>query len=292
MLGDNVLIHISHQSREPLSFPNYPRTSPTSYQSSTVPQFPQQSPTFIASHTHPSSRHNSIPQSPAQSAADSPVLQPTSSSAPRLNGLSDRPLSRDTNQTELPRPKPTRFSNEPRTTRTADPMSFSSILSNNATDPPKPSSRPSHSSKQVRKSSHTVNGETPTSTAPTRKTQQKSTPSTNDYPGLMRRPVKVEAESTFSVKASGKSRSSIIAAEKESEKVRKEIAKIDALALSDIESPKWATAKENHVLSAHKRYADIENAETGRRKVSKSDSVMSKGLDANKDLLAPSHRNC
>ena len=93
----------------------------------------------------------------------------------------------------------------------------------------------------------------------------------------MRRPVKVEAESTAPVKASSKSRASQIAADKENEKVKKEMAKIDAMALSDIESPKWTTAKENHVVLGHKRYVDIENAETGRRKVSKFGWVESRG---------------
>lgn len=121
-----------------------------------------------------------------------------------------------------------------------------------------------------------MNGDAPSNTTSARKTHQKTTPSSNDYPGLTRRPVKVEAEAAAPVKASSKSKASLIAAEKENEKVRKEMAKIDAMALSDIESPKWASAKEKHVLSSQKRYLDIEEEETGRRKVSKSGSAVSR----------------
>ena len=48
------------------------------------------------------------------------------------------------------------------------------------------------------------------------------------------------------------------------------MAKIDALELSDIESPKWAAAKENYALSSRKRYRAIEAEESSKRKVGAS----------------------
>lgn len=145
-------------------------------------------------------------------------------------------------------------------------MAFSSILTALPTDTPKPLPRPAPSSKQFRRTS-TVNGDTPSNQVTTRKAHQKATPSSNDYPGLTRRPVKVEADSNAPVKVmNSKSKASTIASNKENEKVRKEMAKIDAMELSDIESPKWATAKENHARSSQKRYLEVEDAENGRRK--------------------------
>lgn len=152
-------------------------------------------------------------------------------------------------------------------------MAFSSILTALPADTPKPLPRPAPSSKQFRRTS-TVNGDTPSNQVTTRKAHQKATPSSNDYPGLTRRPVKVEADSNAPVKVmNSKSKASTIASNKENEKVRKEIAKIDAMELSDIESPKWATAKETHARSSQKRYLEVENAENGRRKVSEPSLV-------------------
>ncbi len=88
----------------------------------------------------------------------------------------------------------------------------------------------------------------------------------------MRRPIKVEAELVAPAKPmSSRSKASAMTAERaerEVEKVKKELAKIEAMELSDIESPTWAAAKEKHVLASQKRYLDVEEAENGRCKVS------------------------
>ena len=55
--------------------------------------------------------------------------------------------------------------------------------------------------------------------------------------------------------------------DKENEKVRKEMAKIDAMELSDIESPEWAAAKQKHVETSQKRQRDVETIENVKRKV-------------------------
>lgn len=59
----------------------------------------------------------------------------------------------------------------------------------------------------------------------------------------------------------------LINSERDNERVRKEMAKIDAMELSDVESPKWAPAKENYVVLSHKRYLDVEEGENVKRKV-------------------------
>lgn len=45
------------------------------------------------------------------------------------------------------------------------------------------------------------------------------------------------------------------------------MAKIDAMELSDMESPNWATKKEGYAQLIQKRYMEIENAENVKRKV-------------------------
>lgn len=193
------------------------------------------------------------------------------SSTQRVNGTADRPVSRDANQADLQRHTHSRANNEPRNTRTSDPMAFSSILTALPADPPKPPSRAAPSSKQFRRTS-ALNGDTPSNSVTTRKSHQKPAPSSSDYPGLTRRPVKVEADPAAPVKAtSSKSKAITMASDKENEKVRKEMAKIDAMELSEIETPKWTPAKVNHARSSQKRYLDVEDAESGRRKVSEPD---------------------
>ena len=161
----------------------------------------------------------------------------------------------------------TKGSEKSRTTRTSNPMAFSSILSSTAVDVPKPVSRAAPSSKQFRRSSHTPNGDAPSTSAVTRKSHQKAASSANDYPGLTRRLIKAEIDATSANNVSNVKATSA-SSEKEKEKVRKEIAKIEAMELSDIDSPTWATAKENHALSSRKRYVDVEENENIKRKVS------------------------
>lgn len=65
--------------------------------------------------------------------------------------------------------------------------------------------------------------------------------------------------------------------DKEIERIDREIAKIDALELSDVDSPDWATAKQEYARQSGKRLIDVQQIENNKRKVSdwtfqKSDS--------------------
>lgn len=180
----------------------------------------------------------------------------------------DRPPSRDLNNSDLPRQNHVRNSEESKATRTSDPMSFSSILSSNAADPPKTTTRPQLTSKQSRRSSNTPNGDTPSSSMVTRKSYQKNISSANDYPGLLRRPVKPEVEPTISARTVSSTHKAPLAnSGRDNERVKKEMAKIDAMELSDIDSPSWATAKKNYAMWCRKRFVEIEEIEDNKRKV-------------------------
>ena len=53
---------------------------------------------------------------------------------------------------------------------------------------------------------------------------------------------------------------SSVTSDKENEKVKKEMARIDAMVLSDIGSPDWETAKQRYLESSQKRQQDVEAA--------------------------------
>ena len=55
---------------------------------------------------------------------------------------------------------------------------------------------------------------------------------------------------------------------KDNEKVQKALADIDAMDLSDIESPVWVVAKQEHAQRGQKRALEVEEAEATKRKVS------------------------
>ena len=99
----------------------------------------------------------------------------------------------------------------------------------------------------------------------------------NDYPNLTRRAPKAEAEVPAPIKSGNSgSRALILTQGRDNLRVKKEMAKIDAMELSDIESPQWAAAKENYASSSRKRYRAIEEEERSKRKVSASDQGCSR----------------
>ena len=55
--------------------------------------------------------------------------------------------------------------------------------------------------------------------------------------------------------------------DKENEKVKKEMAKIDAAPLSPVELPAYEADKQKHAKSAQKRQRDVEHGEEIKRKV-------------------------
>ena len=157
---------------------------------------------------------------------------------------------------------------EPRATRTKDPMSFSSILSSNVPDPPKVPSRATAASKQSKGASQAVNGDSKPIPAALRKSLSRPTASPRDYVTPPKRSIKAEADVPI-VKSLSVSRPkpSSITSDKENEKVKKEIERINAMELSDIESPEWVSAKQRYIESSQKRQRDVEAAEDIKRKV-------------------------
>ena len=242
--------------------------SPITYQSPTRPHFSQHSPTFPTPHGHPASRRSSIAQSPVKNSFESPALpQGSYSYSSRANGSMDRPHSQSTIDEDLGHVG-VGSPEEPRLTRTKDPMSFSSILSSNVPDPPKAPSRATTASKQSKGASYAVNGDSKPIPAAPRKSLSRPTASPRDHATPLKRSMRAEADVPV-VKSLSVSRPkpSSVTSDKENEKVKKEMARIDAMELSDIESPDWESAKLRYFESSKKRQQDVEAAEDIKRKV-------------------------
>ena len=128
------------------------------------------------------------------------------------------------------------------------------------------------STRQFRKSLNSSNGEPAFGGIGPRRSQSKAASATNDHPNLTRRAPKAEAEGSAPTKSGNSgSKALTLTQGRDNLRVKKELAKIDAMELSDIESPKWAAAKENYALSSRNRYRAIEAEESSKRKVSASD---------------------
>ena len=148
-------------------------------------------------------------------------------------------------------------------------MSFSSILSSNPADPPKPSTQKLPAVKQFQRKSHTPNGDTIPS-ASAKKTTHDLPPLPTDDNGSSRKPAKNKAHSTTTVKTTPGTHKMTVHAvsDKENEKVKKEMEKIDAMELSDIDVLAWAAKKEEHALLSQKRQLAVDAVEESKRKVS------------------------
>ena len=157
---------------------------------------------------------------------------------------------------------------ETRVTRTKDPMSFSSILSSNVPDPPKAPARATAASKQSKGATHAVNGDSKPIPAAPRKSLSRPAASPRDYVTPPKRSMKAEADIPVLKNLSvSRPKPNSVTSDKENEKVRKEMDRIDAMELSDIESTEWESAKQRYRESSQKRQRDVEAAEDIKRKV-------------------------
>ena len=108
-----------------------------------------------------------------------------------------------------------------------------------------------------------------------------------------KRPVKAEADVLSQLKSSGlgKPKPGSATSDKENEKVKKEKARIDAMDLSDIDSPEWEIAKQQHAQLSQKRQRDVEAIEDVKRKVSAKQCCDELPTQANIVTSASSHSN-
>ena len=246
----------------------------STHQSPISARFPQQSPTFPNLHAHPSSRHNSVSQSPIHTLASPHSQKSFLNGAPSADGVLERTGASESSHVSLRRQSLSKAAEETKPTRTADPMSFSSILSSNTVDPPKFTVKQTPPVKHLRKSSKTPNGDTTPSvstltpsiiTVLHQSSNENTTPIKHD--STLQRP-SADNVKISNLKSSSALKNSIKLAQKDNEKVQKALADIDAMELSDIESSEWLSAKQQHLQKSRKRLLVVEDGEAGKRKVS------------------------
>ncbi|KAL9099689.1 MAG: hypothetical protein Q9163_004849 [Psora crenata] len=248
------------------SYPADANTSPQTYYSPTQHRFPPQSPTLPNSHAHPISRQPSILQSPAKAALESPTVGGRSQrTCVEINGSMDHPSSQGTVDEE------TYYSNralldEPKPVRKSDPMSFSNILSGDVTQIPKISPPQAPPAKHLKNASKTANGDTRIALAAPRKSLPKTTSTSNHASSNHQELQKSSVDISTPLKSSGAIKRKSIATGRDGEKVKKEMAKIDVMELSDIESPAFEGARQLYIQLSRKRQHDIETAEEVKRK--------------------------
>ena len=151
-------------------------------------------------------------------------------------------------------------------------MSFSNILSSNAVEPPKTTPRALPAAKHFQRKSHTPNGDSgPVAAA--KKISGKKASSPNENGGSPRKSAKPKTHSPALAKIPVNNINHhkvgvAMLSDKENEKIKKEMDKIEAMGLSDPESSAWGAEKESFRMAALKRQADVDEVEDKKRKAS------------------------
>jgi chromatin-remodeling ATPase INO80 len=153
--------------------------------------------------------------------------------------------------------------------RPADPMAFSSILSNSTNEPAKLASHAEIALKESRKPSRSSNGHLQVDeTAPRMSTRQASNRhSASGVERIVRARSNGDVEMTDSsihLNIGGKGRSTT--SDKENE-VNMAAAKIDETELSDLEVPEFDNCKMKFIEKSRKRALEIEQLDAAKRKV-------------------------
>ncbi|KAL8820904.1 MAG: hypothetical protein Q9191_007419 [Dirinaria sp. TL-2023a] len=146
-------------------------------------------------------------------------------------------------------------------------MSFSSILSSHPADPPKPTTQVLPAVKQFQRKSHTPNGDTASSTSHKKVSQSTAHPPPDE--GMTsRKPVKTKSQARPTPKHAPAAPKIFAnnSSDKENEKVKREIERLDAMELCDIDSSTLAAKKEEHALIGQKRQLNVDSIEDSKRK--------------------------
>lgn len=227
--------------------------------------FPQHSPTAPTSHAHPPSRHNSISQSPLQTMTDPPMHRQNSGYYTDANGTPAQSAVEHSHSVSSRHDSYPKVKEEP---KASNPMSFSNILSSNTADAPDITPRGLPPTKQFRKTHSVPNGDVGPPSAIFRKSSHRASPVQyeNSEP---HKPSKSDEHRPYSAKnPKAKSKAITSMSDKENHRIEQELVRIDAMELSDIESPEWAIAKQDFARSRKKRLLDLEKAEDSKCKVS------------------------
>jgi len=153
----------------------------------------------------------------------------------------------------------------------ADPMSFSSILSSTAVDPPKPAVSRAPVHKQSRRKSKTPNGDASTAIALTpshnsaRKTPRKSPALIKEEP-IVADHVRDHPKARVS-RSNLPPKAARTTSTKDVKEALQALADVTEMGSSDVEFPGWADAKEVFRQVSHKRQLSVGSGEATKNKV-------------------------
>ena len=158
--------------------------------------------------------------------------------------------------------------------KASNPMSFSNILSSNTADPPEATPRVLPPTKHFKKTHSVPNGDAGPPSAIFRKSSYKAGLVKNESSDPPK-PSKTDDHRSSPAKIpKSKSKAVSSMSDKENHKIAQELARIDAMEHSDVESSKWTVAKQDFIRSRNKRSLDTENTEESKRKVSNRHTVL------------------
>ena len=180
-------------------------------------------------------------------------------------------------------PQAAQIKDEQAPTRTANPMAFSSILSSNSNEPSKEQLRPPSPTKQQTKSVESSIDERNSSVSSIQKIAKKPAPLKSSP--APKRKIKKSAVKSISPRKqlNGSFKQALPStSDKENEKIQKEVDRIDAMTLSDIEAPGWEESRNNYEQVHHERQNFVNGLEQAKRRVSEH---RTKAIDAETMLI-------
>lgn len=231
--------------------------------------FPQHSPTAPTSHAHPPSRHNSISQSPLQTMADPSVHRRNSSFYNDANGTPAHPTMEHSHSSSSRQDSHTRVKEEP---KASNPMSFSNILSSNTADLPPPTATTTKNglppTKQFRKTHTVPKGDVAPPSTILRRSSHKTNHIKTEHSETPKPPKGDESRPHPVKNSKVKSKPVHSQSDKENQRIQQELARIDAMEHSEVESAEWKTTKQDFLRLRNKRLLDVDKAEESKRKAS------------------------
>ena len=253
------------------AFHNDPKTSPHLYQPP-APYSNNHSPVQTNHHAHPPLRPESFPRSPVNGSFASSNHQPDLP-LPRYeaNGHRASYSSHSATSNGDVMPQVAQIKDEQAPIRTANPMAFSSILSSNSNEPSKEQLRPPSPTKQQTRSIESSIDERNSSVSTIQKPAKPTAPS-KPSPAPTKKTKKSVAKSVSPQKQPKDSFKKALpsTSDKENEKIQKEVDRIDAMTLSDVEAPGWEESRNNYEQVHHERQNFVNGMEKAKRRVSEN----------------------
>ena len=200
----------------------------------------------------------------------SPSQHSNYAAAPAMNGHHPAYPSHPVPTNGDVRQQPLQVKDEKPPTRTANPMSFSSILSGNISDPLKDPQSVASPPRQTRKISGNLDGEPKATSSGIRQSASKPMAilAVSPRPVKKTKRPKALADSPYKFLHNMPKAAVPGFSDKENEKIQKELEKIDAMPFSPVEGPGWEAGKLEYHHIHEARQTAVDKDEKAKRRVS------------------------